>query len=127
MPTIRFTPKQSAMLADRLANPDCIADALGGWELNDGRILDEGRQPFEDRCWRLERLTLSGTIDVSKLDDLDRLILADAHDGSTWFAMQEAEADPRDNLAISRIKATVCAVQRKLTAAGIKVGEPVLW
>jgi hypothetical protein len=123
---IFLTPKQAEMLADRLSLPDCISDALEGWELSSGRILT-GEEGFDARCRTLERLTLSGRIETSKLDELDRLILADAHDGSTWFAMQEAEVDPRDGLALSRIKATVCAVQRKLAAAGIKVSEPVLW
>lgn len=123
MPTIHLTPRQAEMLADRLGLPECIAEALAGWEYVPGELGAE----VEARCRRLERLTLSGRIDVSTLDDLDRLILADAHDGSTWFAYNEAEADPRDNLAISRLKATVCAVQRKLAAAGLKVDEPVLW
>jgi hypothetical protein len=119
--SIRFTPRQAEMLADRLALPDCVADALVGWE--PARYAD--RAEIETRCRRLESTTLSGRIDVSRLDDLDRLILADAHDGSTWFAMREAEAESQ--LEIENAKATVRAVQRKLDAAGISVDEPVLW
>lgn len=123
MTKIRLTPRQAEMLADRLTLPDCVADALEGWAPTDAAR----REAIERRCRRLELATLSGTIDVSTLDELDRLILADAHDGSTWFALTEAELDPSDGLALHRAKQTVRAVRRKLAAAGLTVDEPVLW
>lgn len=129
MTTIRLTSTQAAMLADRLSCPECIADALDGWKNHPDP--SSARDSLNLRCELLERMTLTGRINLDQLDEFDRVILADAHDGSTWWAQQEGEAfglpTNQQALHIARATRTVKAVQRKLAAAGIPVGEPVLW
>lgn len=115
MTTIRLTTRQAQALADRLTLPDCIHDATG---LPGGPELDQ-------RCRRLEALVLTGRINLDQLDDTDRRVLVDAHDGSTWWAQQESEA--RTNLDVCRASRTVWTLREKLAAAGLPVGDPVDW
>ena len=118
MTILRLTPAQAEALCDRLWRPECIADAIAECEPH--------RDLINARCRLLAPMVATGRVDLSKLDALDRDILVDAHDGSTWFPLRECDLadDPR---ALARAKRTVITLRERMAAAGLPVGNPVIW
>jgi len=85
---VRITKTQLEILDHRLTAPDCIAEAL-----NDGEEgLRVGDEEVEESAEKLLGLARGGAIDWTELTDLDREVLWDSLDGSTFLGSSEGAA-----------------------------------
>jgi hypothetical protein len=78
---VKITKTQYEILEHRLDIPDCIHEVLND-DLEEPRVAIE---PVEESCEKLKALAKRGTIDWSTLTDLDKEVLWDAIDGSTFM------------------------------------------
>jgi hypothetical protein len=117
---VTLTPKQQEMLLDRLEGPGggCYAAAL---------CVSEKDLPLYEITHReVVAQVKAGRIILRQLCELGLKILADAMDSSTWCA-QHDDGGPSACPALKGARRTVQATHRKLTHAGLKLNDPVLW
>jgi hypothetical protein len=119
-----FSPSEVVLLAHRLTIPDALAEVLADDENEVLAILgirDNGRA-VDVACTNLlaliERNTPVAQL-VGEASELERWILTDVIEGSTYVACH-SEEPPRVRAAAIR---TAHSVVRKLRAAGLDVGD----
>jgi len=89
MTKVKITKTQYEILEHRLDIPDCIHEVLNAdidLELEDPRVEIE---PVEESANKLKALAKRGTIDWSELNALDKEVLWDSIDGSTFIGASE--------------------------------------
>jgi hypothetical protein len=124
---LRFTPMERDLILHRLGVPDALADCLSDETGDDTARFDW--RAVHDAADRMRcALEKSFELDTGTLSDLQRAILTDCIDGSTWFC----GSGPEDALACgeitksqyrTRLKATETCTA-KLNSVGIKCQFP---
>ena len=84
---VKITPTQLEILEHRLTYPDGIAEALN----DSGLTVSE--DDVERAANRLLVMARAGVIDWAELDDLDKAVLWDSLDGSTFMALADSAVD----------------------------------
>lgn len=103
-----FTPAQIDAILHRLECPDCIADAL-----------DADLSAVQSWCDLHASTLKAGGFITAPVTDLEREILADAVEGSTW-AVDDADGTPQAHAG--RVRALRAAAE-KLRGLGVEIGE----
>lgn len=120
MTIAKLSPAERRAILHRLEVPDAIAEALAECESEAiareaGTYSDEFRRAAVNVAGRIER----GAINIAALSDLERAVLKDAIEGSTYVGQFDPAWDkPQRIAAASR---TLRSAADKLTAAGLKI------
>jgi len=115
---VKITPRELEFLSHRLEVSDAIAETLIDSELGySSAVCVAG---IADGL--LYRLTKSGVIDCEALTALERDIITDCFEGSTWFVgiTQEARDTSKPQL-VSGARRTISRLTEKLHGAGLDV------
>ena len=112
---IRITKTQYEILEHRLSIPDCIADAMncGVFEQN---VKEDD---VYDSAYKLEEMAKKGSIQWATLTDLDKDVLWDALDGSTFIGSSDGYVSPQQLRGYQRSFGNLVD---KLEAAGLPQG-----
>lgn len=117
---IKFTPTEREIILHRLGVPDAIADALE-------EDFNSNQFPITDTIQRLYAQFKNGEVwDTEEATDLEKAIIKDCCDGSTYFAGSE-DAVNRGEWSRGKLHAHQTAaysIELKLKAAGIEVNIP---
>ena len=102
MTRVKIPNTQYEILEHRLEIPDCIHEVL-----NDDLGLDLGNPPVElerveESSNKLKALAKQGTIDWSELNDLDKEVLWDSIDGSTFIGASEGNVSQQQYSGFQR-------------------------
>lgn len=117
--TIRFTPSEWEIIEHRLSEPDAIAEALTDHCDGEDPVVQESPQEVRDAACKM---AIEGPT-VMLTTTLQRAILADACDGSTFFASME---DEEDAATTGKWLRHAKAIERKLAKFGISVSVATL-
>ena len=112
--TVRLTHAMALALAHRLEVPEAIAEAIGR-DASDGEVADVADD--------LRLQAAAGY--VTATTDLERAVLADAVNGSVWWAVNEEDASFRRNgaLTMQRVERTLEALAKRISE---EIGEEVV-
>ncbi len=115
IPSVTLTKGEHAAVLDRLNLPDCIANALTDVSDGDQPPVPESVEEVEARVQHLHRLLDRADRTLPTiLSTLDRAILAESIEGSTWAAIVA------DEPALFRARRRVLqSAADKFVAAGI--------
>jgi len=86
---VKITKTQLDILDHRLTIPDCIHEVLNADLDLDLEDLHVEIEPVEESCEKLLKLAQGGVIDWATLTDLDKEVLWDSIDGSTFIGASE--------------------------------------
>ena len=122
----KLSPSQADMIQHRLEVPDAIHESLTIPALA-GKGTDFTCDDVTDAAESLEARVKTGWIWAD--NDIERMVLAEAVEGSVWWAVCKEEFDfsPRPGLAIGRLERTVEATTRIVSRVVGEELEPVLW
>ena len=112
--TAKFTSNQKNALLDRLSLGDCIAQCLTDCSDGEEPLRPESFEEIEEAVARLESHIDRHSALPDVLTDLDKAILIDAVEGSTWAAT--IEHDPAGYRGAVRTLNSVAAI---LIGAGV--------
>ena len=118
MKILKFTPHEAKIIKHRLEVPDALADALEA---------DFGNDDVADAAiWLRVRLDMRNAIDFDALTKVERAVLVDSLEGSTYFcglddAVILGELTPQAAGAVER---AASGIESKFRAIGIRVSIP---
>jgi len=120
MMTVSFSPKEIELLKHRLAVPDALCDVLCDAEDDELAKLAVGDN-VDRACTQIEAKIERNSVVfvVTSATPLERWILTDVIEGSTYVACH-SEEPPAVRAAAIRVAKSVV---RKLRAAGLEVGD----
>lgn len=86
---MKLTKTEKDILMHRLEVPECIYESLGR-----GDVLND--DPDFDKAWlSLERQVRGGQLDAENLTELEKKIMGDCIDCSTWFHALDYESQQK--------------------------------
>ena len=120
---IKLTDSEWGILEHRLDLADCLADCLhNDDDATEGENEENWQRVYEAADALNRKISQTKTIDVDALTELDKEILADCLDGSTFFCDSEDAVKNGDwsRQQLNALQRAGRSLQQKLNEAGIE-------
>lgn len=112
---MKLTPREVDLLSHRLSAPDAIEDAILGMS-EEAHPCPWSREEIGKAAFDLDKtISITGGLNIALLGPLDKMILADCLEGSTWAVPTDEDDDHK----------AAAKVMRKLKAKFVGVGIEV--